>query len=109
MPGDPGHRAHPPYRLRLRVRFGQPGRHPLGHRVVQVCLYLGQGVPDLPRAAAQRDQQAIQVVLDGIGGGIGGVAGHASAPRESGRHVMPAAGVPSTRATDPLKSRHCSA
>ena len=27
----------------------------------------------------------------------------------SGRHVMPAAGVPSTRATDPLNSRHCSA
>jgi Kef-type K+ transport system membrane component KefB len=109
LPGDPGHRAHPPHRLRLRLRFGQPGRHAFGHRVAQVRFYLAQGVPDLARAAAQRDQQAIQVVLDGIAGRLGGVAGHASAPRRRARHTVPAAGMPSTRATDPLNSRHWSA
>jgi PAS domain S-box-containing protein len=105
--GDPVHRAHPRDRLRLCLRLCQPSGDPLSDRVAQVRLHLSQGVPHLARAAAQRDEQPVEVVLDGVSRCVRDVPAHAVTPGRAGRHGEAATGVPSTRATEPLNSLHC--
>jgi hypothetical protein len=105
--GDTVYRAHPRDRLCLRLRLRQPGGNALGDRIAQVCLHLGQGVPHLAWAPAQRDEQPVQVVLDRVGRRVRGAPAHAVTPGRAGRRGETAAGVPSTRATDPLNSLHC--
>jgi hypothetical protein len=68
MAGDRTWRADPPHGLGLRVGLGQPGREPFGHRVLQVRLDLGQGVPDVPGGPGECEQQFVQVLLDRLGG-----------------------------------------
>ena len=91
---------------RLRLGLGQPGRQALGHRVAQVRLDLGHGVPDLPRAAAERDQNVVEVLLDQVVVGPGDVAGHAGPPAMASGRSSLATEAPRTRAIDVLKSRH---
>src|SRR5262249_55180899 len=79
-----------------------PGGDALGHGITQVRLHLGQRVPHLAGAAAERDQQPVQVVLDEVAGCVRGSAAHAMPPAvASTGDAEPS----STRAIEPLNSR----